>query len=152
MAKVIMQLYWEVYSSFVTSSVLSKHSEQIFSSKLLFRTTSRIIKLKIKILWLENMHAMFYEFFLKLVVPKRQAKSLKIICNYFVSFADCRAEIVWKTTISQVFIKSLAKLVYQPLVCGIVKNLIIEAFAYFYHHLNITNLPLYYEILGAAFC
>ena len=51
----------------------------------------------------------------------------------------------------KVFLKSLAKLAYQSLVCWRVKNLIIEAFVYFCHHLYITILPLCFQILGALF-
>ena len=43
-----------------------------------------------------------------------------------IVFAGSRAEISLKeTTLSQVFLKGLEKLAYHPLVCGIVKNLII---------------------------
>ena len=40
-----MQFYKEVSSSFTTLSVLSKGTEQLFSSKRLFRTTTTIVKL-----------------------------------------------------------------------------------------------------------
>ena len=53
-----------------------------------------------------------------------------------------------KTTLSQVF----------PFACGVVKNLIIEAFVYFYlllfslfFSIIITHLPLCFQLLGVPF-
>ena len=52
------------------------------------------------------------------------------------TFAGCRAVILLKKQLFHKYIpKVLAKLAYQPLACGVVKNLIIKAFGYFYNHL-----------------
>ena len=78
-------------------------------------------------LWIWSYPVSKKEWFLKLAVPIMQAKFLKTICETFmIVFAGSRAEISLKeTTLSQVFLKGLEKLAYHPLVCGIVKNLII---------------------------
>ena len=44
----------------------------------------------------------------------------------------------------------IAKLAYHPLADGIIKNLIIQPFVYFYHHLYITYFLLYFQILQAS--
>ena len=56
---------------------------------------------------------------------------------------DVGLKLHYKTTLLQLFPKSLAKLAYQPVVYGIGKNLIIETFAYF---INIYILLIFVYI------
>ena len=69
----------------------------------------------------------------------------------FIAFAGCRAETLLKNNFFTSILKGLVKLAYQSPVRGMVKNLVIEAFGYFYHHLYIVHLPLYFQFLGALF-
>ena len=119
--------------SFITSSILSEHSWQLFSLKLLFRTTSRIVKMGRKSLWQEIVHA------IDMVLSFKQ-KAGKILKNY-----------LWETLfLLHLQPAGLAKLAYQPLAHAIVKSLIIQAFGNFYHHLYITYFLLCFQILQAS--
>ena len=92
---------------FITFSVLSKHLEQLRSSKLLFRTTPRIIKLgtkspsgrKLSMQWIWSYPVSKKVLLLKLAVSKKQEEPSKTI---FVAFASCMAKISLKTTLFQV--------------------------------------------------
>ena len=105
--------------SFITPLVLSEYSDS-YLSKLLFRATSRKIKLEAKSLWQKIVHAMEWpyplskkEFFLKLGVPKKLAKSLKTICEELRFYCICRLLVSnIKKTFSLVFPKGFGKPVY----------------------------------------
>ena len=73
---------------------------QLFSSELLLRATPRTIKLgtksfwqiivKLCMLWIWSYPLSKKEFFVKLAVPKKQAKSLKTICDKLCFYCICR--------------------------------------------------------------
>ena len=83
-------------------------------------------------LWIWSYPVSKKELLLKLGVPEKQAKSLKT--KLLLHF---QAEILFKiypfTSISREFSSA-----YKLFVCGVVKNLIIQAFVNFYHHQYIT--------------
>ena len=71
--------------------------------------------------------------FLKLAVPKKQAKSLEKFLretSFLLHLQAVGLKFHKKTTLSQAFPLHLAKLTYQLFACGIVKNLIIEVWIF----------------------
>ena len=85
--------------SFITSLVPSKYSKQPFSMKLPFRATPRAAKLatrvsdrKLCIVWICFYPLNKKKLFLKLAVPKNQAKSLKAVCAKLCFYC---ASILW---------------------------------------------------------
>ena len=83
--------------------------------------------------WLEIMHAMDMfcsvtakELFLKIVAPKRQAKSLKTTCELVSFYYICNLYTwnLWKI-ISKAFFKGFAKFASNVKLYGTVRNLII---------------------------
>ena len=90
-----MSLYQEENLSFITLSAFSKHAEQLFYLKLLFKTTPIIIKFVPTILWQGIARAMVQPckqklLLSKLAVSKNQANSLKkfVRNNVFIAFQD----------------------------------------------------------------
>ena len=85
--------------SFINSLVPSKYSKQPFSMKLLFRDTPRAAKLetrvsdrKLCIVWICFYPLNKKKLFLKLALPKNQAKSLKAVCTKLCFYCAC---ILW---------------------------------------------------------
>ena len=85
--------------SFITSLVPPKYSKQPFSMKLPFRATPRAAKLatrdsdrKLCIVWICFYPLNKKKLFLKLAVPKNQAKSLKAVCAKLCFYC---ASILW---------------------------------------------------------
>ena len=109
---------------------------QKLSCKLPSRTKPSITKLGTNSIWLEITHAMdMYgsalvtakELLLKIAVPKRQVKSLKITCQVVSFYYICKLYTwnLWKLILSQAFLKGFAKISCNVKLCGTVKNLII---------------------------
>ena len=70
---------------------------------------------KLCMLWIWSYPVSKNELFLKLAVPKKQAKPLKTIWKKLRFHCICRAEILLKKlTLSQEHLKGLAKLAYHP--------------------------------------
>ena len=67
------------------------------------------------------------EFFLKIAAPKRQAKSLKTTCEVVSFYYICKLYTwnLWKTILSQPFLKGFAKIACNFKLYGTVRNLII---------------------------
>ena len=67
------------------------------------------------------------ELFLKIAAPKRQAKSLKTTCEVVSFYYICKLYTwnLWKTILSQAFLKGFAKIACDVKLYGTVRNLII---------------------------
>ena len=87
------------------------------------------------------------ELFLKIAAPKRQAKSLKTTCEVLSFYYICKLCTwnLWKTILSQAFLKVFAKISCDVKLYGTVRNLIIYFAETFQCLLMITILWIYYS-------
>ena len=94
---------------------------------------------KSRMLWIWSCPTSTKELFLKVAIPKRRTKSLKIICEVVSFYYICKLY-TWnllRTIFSQAFLKDFAKITCDFPLHGIGKNLInyfAEALQYFSHY------------------
>ena len=111
---------------------------------------------KSRMLWIWFCPTSTKELFLKISIPKRRTKSLKIICEVVSFYYICKLYIwnLLRTIFSQAFLKDFAKITSDFPLYRIVKNLVIyfaEISRYFSHYQFTTLLPFSYHVFGAAF-
>ena len=111
-------------------------------------------------LWVWSCSVSTEELFLKMAVPKRQAKSLKSNYEVVSFYYICKPYTwnLWRKIFSQVFFKDFAKAFLKDFadfpLYGIVKDLIIffaEAFRYFSHYQFTMLLHFFIKILDQLF-
>ena len=78
-------------------------------------------------LWISFYPVTTKELLLEIVAPKRQGKSLKTTCEVVTFYYICKLCTwnLWKTILSQAFLKGFAKIAYDVRLYGTVRSLIV---------------------------
>ena len=152
---------------------LSKASEQLLFSKLLSRTTSSIIILGTNIIWLEITHNRIWscpvstkKLFLKIALPRKQAKFLETTFKVVIFYYMCKLYIwnLLKTILDFprpkgfcffffFFLLNLLNCLWCPFTCNSKKsnNLLRRSFSLFFSFSIYHSSPFFLQVFGTTF-